>query len=220
MQRTVFTAAVTAVALALFAPSPSQAATGCTLNDPDRDVMRIFPDATAYVTDFIAVSERGGDDLTERIEAQLGDTLDAVFEAADVPYAYYTVLDEDEVVGRVHGVNQKGMFGGMQLILATDPEGRIVDFYYQKLSSPEAGKFRNASFTDLFTGLTLEDLLAGHEQSESDTAVSPMAAIEDPSKESGEDFYATLRGLRKNLILLHEFLLTPESAPDTEDNDE
>jgi hypothetical protein len=31
--------------------------------------------------------------------------------------------------------------------------------------------------------------------------------IGDPSKESTQDFEATLRGLKKNLILLNEFML-------------
>jgi hypothetical protein len=217
------TTAIVAVTLALVAPLQATAAVGCTLNEPDRDIMRIFPDATSYVTDFIAISERGGDSLAARIEAQLGDELSGKFEALDVPYAYYTVLGDGEVIGRIHGVNQKGMFGGMQLILATDPDGAILDFYYQKLASPEAGKFRADAFTEQFIGLTLGDFVADRDaEDEHDNANSgrvdtgsarpapdSVAGIEDPSAESAEDFEATLRGLRKNLILLHELVLRP-----------
>jgi hypothetical protein len=198
------------IALAMITSPVAHAAVGCTLNDSDRDIMRVFPDATSYKTEFIAISERGGDSLAARIEAELGDALDPVFEALDVPYAYYTVLKGQEVIGRMHGVNQRGTFGGMQLILATDPDGVIVDFYYQKLSSPEAKRFRANEFTEQFRGLALADFLRRNEMDGPGAGPSPIAAIEDPSRESGEDFVATLRGLTKNLILLREFVLKTE----------
>ena len=43
------------------------------------------------------------------------------------------------------------------LILATDLEGVIVDFYYQKISSPEAKIFRDKKFTKQFKGLSILD---------------------------------------------------------------
>jgi len=212
-------AVATVLVVALLAPAPAQAATGCTLNDPDRDIMRIFPGATSYTTEFIAISDRGGDSLATAIEAELGDTLDPAFEALDVPYAYYTVLKGKEVIGRVHGVNQKGTFGGMQLIIATDPDGVIVDFYYQKLSSPEAKAFRADAFTEQFTGLTLTDFLTREEPVEPEGGPNPVAAIEDPSQESSGDFAATLRGVTKNLLLLRGFMLKAEPA-DAADKEE
>jgi len=179
-----------------------RAAVGCTLNDPDRDIMRICPEATNYATDFISIEERGGEPLYLRIEERLGDELDDVYEAPDVAYAYYTVLEGEELMGRVHGVNQKGMFGGMQLILATDPDGVIVDFYYQRLSSPEAARFTDETFTKQFIGLTLLDLQGGASPGRE---IGRVAA--DPSENSAGDFEATMRGVRKNLIMLDEFML-------------
>lgn len=177
-------------------PGVSFGAVGCTLNDPDRDIRRIFPEATGYKTEFITIEERGGAGLMKRIEERLGDKLDNVFETVDVPYAYYTVLKGKEVIGRVHGVNQKGTYGGMQLIIATDMEGVVVDFYYQKLSSPEAKTFRGKEFTGQFKGLCLSDFPDG-----------VAKRIKDPSQKSADDFKATLRGIKKNLILLDEFKL-------------
>jgi len=189
-------------ALLALSATPLRAAVGCTLNDPDRDIMRIFPEATNYSTDFISIEERGGRPLYLRIEERLGDELDDVYEAPDVAYAYYTVLEGDELIGRVHGVNQKGTFGGMQLILATDPEGVIVDFYYQRLSSPEAVRFTDETFTGQFVGLTLLDLRGGESP---DREIG--REVVDPSVKSAGDFEATVRGVRKNLILLDEFML-------------
>jgi len=120
-----------------------------------------------------------------------------------VPYAYYTVLRGKEKIGYVHGVNQKGMFGGIQIILATDLDGKILSFYYQKLSSPESKLFKKKEFTNKFQGLTLEDFY----NSVSDKKNNPLADIQNPSKNSLDDFKATLRGIKKNLILLDEFYL-------------
>ena len=175
--------------------SVSFAAVGCTLNDPDRDVRRIFPESTGYKTEFITIKERGSEELKHEIEKKLEDTLDLIYETLDTPYAYYTILKGKEIIGRVHGVNQKGMYGGMQIILATDLDGVIIDFYYQKISSPEAGKFRDGSFTEQFIGLELEDFFNNDVLSE----------MKDPSENSTEDFKQTLRGIKKNLILLDKF---------------
>jgi Na+-translocating ferredoxin:NAD+ oxidoreductase RnfG subunit len=173
------------------------AAVGCTLNDPDRDIKRLFPKATNYKTEFITIKERGGKELAEEVEAKLKDKLEPTHESLDVPYAYYTVLREKEVIGYVHGVNQKGMYGGMQLILATDPNGMIIDFYYQKITSPESKKFNDKKFTGQFVGLTLADFYTK----------DLKKSIKDPSKDSAEDYLATLRGIKKNLILHDEFKL-------------
>ena len=186
--------------------APARGAVGCTLNDPDRDIQKLFPGATGYRTSFVTIAERGGKDLAARIEKRLGDRLDPVYEALDVPYAYYTVLKGEAVIGYVHGVNQKGKYGGMQMILATNTEGLLTGFYYQKISSPEAARFRDKAFTGQFVGLRLSDFDRFRSGSEEERAASPVARIKDPSTKSAEDFRATLRGVMKNLILLEELL--------------
>jgi len=172
-------------------------AVGCTLNNPDRDIKRLFPKATNYRTEFITIKDHGGKELAREIEAKLKDKLEPRYERIDVPYAYYTVLRKKETIGYVHGVNQRGTYGGMQLILTTDPNGVIIDFHYQKISSPESKKFRDKKFTKRFKGLTLADFYK----------VEPIKKIKDPSEKSSKDFLATLRGIRKNLILHDEFKL-------------
>jgi hypothetical protein len=172
-------------------------AVGCSLNDPDRDIKRLFPDSTNYKTEFISIQERGGQKLADEIQAKLGDKFEPVYETIDVSYAFYTVLKNDKLLGYVHGVNQKGRFGGMQLVITTDTNGVIADFYYQRLSSPEAKKFRDPAFTKQFIGLSLADFYRH----------KPQTLIKDPTETSNSDFKATLRGLFKNLILMDTFKL-------------
>jgi hypothetical protein len=181
----------------LISPHALWAAVGCTLNNPDRDVRRLFPKATNYKTEFISIKKQNNGQLRREIENKLRDRLDPKYEPNDVPYAYYTVLQDKKPLGYVHGVNQKGTYGGMQLILATDPEGKILDFYYQKITSPESRNFRDKEFCQQFVGLTLKDFYLR----------DLKKIIKDPSKKNGKDFQATLRGLKKNLILLDEFKL-------------
>jgi len=185
----------------IFTAGSSYAAIGCTLNDPDRDIKKLFPRSTGYKTDFITIQERGGEKLKKEVEEKLGDTFDPVYESLDVPYSYYTVLKGKETVGYVHGVNQKGIYGTIQIILATDTSGKIIGFYYQKISSPEAVKFEGNTFTGQFIGLNLNDFYKSNEPG------GRVAAIKDPTDKNHEDFEATIRGTKKNLILLDTFIL-------------
>lgn len=194
-------ASLAVISLIIFSCGISFAAIGCTLNDPDRDIQKLFPQSTGYKTDFITIQERGGEKLKKEVEEKLGDTFDPLYESLDVPYSYYTVLKEKDIIGYVHGVNQKGIYGTIQIILATDPDGKIIGFYYQKISSPEADKFRDKTFTDQFLGLTLADFYKSSDPN------GRVAAIKDPTEKNHEDFKATIRGTKKNLILLDTFLL-------------
>ncbi|MCX5705705.1 MAG: hypothetical protein NTZ92_06595 [Candidatus Omnitrophica bacterium] len=192
--KNIFKALMIFMVLVLFAQA-AYAAVGCSLTDPDRDVKRIFPASTGYKTTFITIKERGGEVLKKQIEEKFQDKFEPVYESIEVPYAFYTVLKGKEPIGYIHGVNQKGKFGGMQLIVAIDLNGKIVSFYYQKMSSPEAGKFMDNKFTSKFNGLTLDDLMKSN------------FSINDPSAKSSEDFRATIRGLKKNMLLINTLLL-------------
>ncbi len=132
-------------------------AVGCDLNDPDRDVARIFPESTGYKALYVSVQQQGGEKLLATIEAELGDKFHGLYETIDNPYTIYEIYVKNKKVGYIHGVNQKGQFGGIQVFLALDIEGRIKAFYIQKMTSQYAGKLRDAKFGRQFIGLTLKD---------------------------------------------------------------
>lgn len=185
--------------------SNSFAAVGCSLDDPDRDVKRLFPESSGYLTKFLTLKEIGGAVLQNKVEEKLGDKFDPVYEDLEVPYAYYTVLKGKDPIGYIHGVNQKGKFGVLQIVIATDLKEKIIAFYYQRISSPEASKFRSSKFTDQFKGLNLEDFYK-YNVLDNKLSSGPVAKIVDYSVSSPEDFRATLRGIKKDLILLNYFL--------------
>lgn len=206
-----------AAAAVLLVPHYAAAIQGCTLKNPDRDVRKLFPLATDYRSHFVSLKDRGGEKKLSWLAERLGDKLDPVYEAADLPYAYYEVLNGEKVIGFVFGVNQKGRYGGMQLILATDTKGAILDFYYQKLSAPDRKAFTNASFTDRFKGLALADFYyyAGYRKLGEKRAEDKVGAIKAPGKSeaTADDFKATIRGLTKALILFDHLWLKDRNEP-------
>ena len=183
------------------------AAVGCDLNDPDRDVRRLFPESTGYKTLYVSITKRGGDELLRKIEARLGDTFKGLFETADVPYTMYEITKGADLVGYIHGVNQKGTYGGLQVFLALDLKGVIRGFYFQKMTSRAAKAFRDPSFGDQFLGLSLEDFYKYDVVTGKEEPSGPVSRIMNPDPASEKDFRAALRATKKNLILADEFLL-------------
>lgn len=185
------------------------AAVGCDLNDPDRDVARLFPESTGYKTFYVSIRQHGGDKLLQKIEAELGDKFHGLYETIDVPYTIYGILAGKKKIGYIHGVNQKGQFGGIQVFLALDLEGRIKAFYIQKMTSQYAAKVRSENFGNQFVGLTLKDF----ERYDVATgkASGKVDEIRNPAPGAESDFLAALRAAKKNLILMKEFVYTPQT---------
>jgi len=200
-------AAALTLAFVLAAGRLLLAAVGCDLNDPDRDVKRLFPDSTGYKTIYVSIAKRGGAELLRRIEDRLGDRFQGLFETADVPFTMYEIYRGDALVGYIHGVNQKGSFGGLQVFLALDLEGTIRSFYFQKLTAKDAKAFRDPAFGRQFEGLSLKDFYGYDVRTGPETAAGPAGRIRNPAPESEADFRAVLRAVKKNLILVDEFLL-------------
>jgi hypothetical protein len=132
-------------------------AVGCDLNDPDRDVARLFPESTGYKTIYTSILKVGGEKLMAKVETRLGDKFRGIYETIDVPYTIYEIYNNKKKIGYIHGVNQKGQFGGIQVFVSLDLEGRIKAFYIQKMTSRYAKALRDAKFGRQFIGLTFKD---------------------------------------------------------------
>lgn len=189
------------------------AAVGCELNDPDRDVRRLFPGATGFKTEYVSVQKAGGAPLLRRIEARLGDRFQGLYETIDVSYTMYRIYKGPELVGYIHGVNQKGRYGGIQVFLSLDLQGTIRAFYFQKLTNQSAARLRDPAFGRQFVGLTLADFDAFDPSSGAIRPGSRLAAVKNPAPDAEDDFKAALRGAKKNLILCQVFLLGKADKP-------
>ncbi len=203
-------AIIVMLAMATLAADPSMAAVGCDLNDPDRDVARLFPDSTGYKTVYVSIiqkdGQKGGQALLEKIEKRLGDRFQGLFETADVPYTIYEILKNGDKIGYIHGVNQKGQFGGIQVFLVLDLQGNVKTLYFQKLTSKAAKTFRDRQFAKQFEGLTLVDFNGYDVVSGKTVSPGKVDRIRNPAPQADQDFKATLRAVKKNLILMDEFV--------------
>lgn len=188
---------------------PAWGAVGCDLNEPDKDVKRLFPGSTGYKTVTLEVRKVGGNQLLAKIEEKLRDNLHGLYETIDEPYTIYRIYANNKQIGYIHGVNQKGIYGGIQIFLALDLNQRIKEFYIQKMSGQYAGKLRDAEFGKQFVGFTLADFEQFDFKSLKGTGRA--AEIKNPAPEAGYDFKYILRGTKKNLILVNEFIaMSPE----------
>ena len=183
------------------------AAVGCDLNDPDRDVARLFPGSSGYKTNYVAIDQKGGPALLAQIEDRLGDKFQGLFETIDVPYTLYEVFKGKDKIGYIHGVNEKGQYGGIQVFLVLDLDGVIKNFYFQKLTSRYGKELRDPKFGEQFLGLTLKDFYNYDVQTGKTKGPSAVERIKNPVPEAQPDFRAALRGTKKNLILVDEFIL-------------
>ena len=198
------TVLISCLLFALAGSNVAWGAVGCDLNDPDRDVARLFPESTGFKTVYVSISQRGGEPMLRRVESRLGDAFHGLYETIDVPYTIYEIYSKKQLIGYIHGVNQKGQFGGIQVFVSLDLKGRIKAFYIQKMTSQYAKAMRDAKFGGQFIGLTIKDfdqydVLTGK-------AAGKIEAIKNPAPEAEVDFKAALRATKKNLILMDEFI--------------
>ncbi|OGK13462.1 MAG: hypothetical protein A2W80_19670 [Candidatus Riflebacteria bacterium GWC2_50_8] len=194
-------------------------AIGCTLSNPAQDLKFLYPEVTSFkeeVREFRSFPD--GQKLYVELKERLGSDLDEIYEAYDTPYTVYTVFKGNDLIGIVHGVNVPGRGGVIQVFLATDPQtGEIINFFFQRLESPEARALKNRDFRKGFTGLTLGDFYK-HDyfaRVEPDNDADRVQNIlkNYAVEKKGPDFAASIRGIRKNLILLDMFIYNRKFEP-------
>lgn len=198
------------VILSLFVvAAPVLAAISCELNYPASDVARLFPESTGFKTTYFSFAKRGGEPLLRKVEARLGG-LPALYAPLDVPYTLYEIYKGTKKIGYVHGVNQKGQFGVLEVFVSLDMDGMIKAFYIQRIAGQWAKKFTSPKFGRQFVGLTLRDFERYDPISGKGTG--KVAAIANPAPEAMTDFFGLLRALKKNLILMDEFFYSVEKT--------
>jgi hypothetical protein len=211
----IFAALLALVAL----PQGAFAAIGCTLSNPAEDIKYLYPEMTTYKEELNEFPKlKDGDELFKGLRERLGSDLDPIYETYETPYTVYSVFKGETKIGIVHGVNVPGKGGVIQVFLSTDPaSGEIKSFFYQRLESPAARELRNKEFRAQFTGLTLADFYKHdyYAAMEPGAKGDRVGAIEPPQLDpSGvADYQASLRGIRKNLILLDYFVYDRKFEP-------
>jgi hypothetical protein len=203
----------------LAVPQQIFAAIGCTLSNPAEDLKYLYPDMTTYKEDLKEFPMlKDGTALFGALRERLGSDLDPIYETYETPYTVYSVFKGQNTIGIVHGVNVPGKGGVIQVFLSLDPKtAEIRRFFFQRLESPAGRQLRSKEFLSQFEGLTLGEFYK-HDYY---AAIGPgakadkVAAIKAPALDpSGRpDYEASLRGIRKNLILLDFFVYERKFEP-------
>jgi hypothetical protein len=203
----------------LATPQQVVGAIGCTLSNPAQDLKYLYPQMTTYKEDLNEFPRlKDGAALFKAFRERLGSDLDPIYETFETPYSVYTVLQGQTRIGIVHGVNVPGKGGVIQVFLSTDPKtAEIRSLFFQRLESPAARQLRSKEFRGQFEGLTLGDFYKHdyYSRVESGAKAGKVAAIKPPGLDpSGRpDYEASLRGIRKNLILLDFFVYGRKFEP-------
>ncbi|MBE3123660.1 MAG: hypothetical protein IMZ65_02525, partial [Planctomycetes bacterium] len=179
-------AMILAAAAVLAAAGRADAAVGCTLSNPARDLKSLYPDMTTYREEVHQLDTmKGGREMFDALKERLGSDLDPVYETFETPYSLYTVFRGEEVIGIVHGVNVPGKGGVIQIFLSMDPKtAEIRQFVFQRLESPAAKALRAKEFRTRFEGLTLADFYKHDYYAAADpgSAKDKVGRIESPVK--------------------------------------
>jgi hypothetical protein len=207
-------------ALGLLAvPQNMLGAIGCTLSNPAEDLKYLYPEMTTYREELYEFPRiKSGAEIFKGLRARLGSDLDAIYETYETPYTVYSVFKGQSKIGVVHGVNVPGKGGVIQVFLSVDPvTAEIRNLFFQRLESPAARQLRSKEFRAQFAGLTLADFYKHDYYAAIDPAAKTdrFAAIKPPEIDAAgkPDYDASLRGVRKNLILLDFFVFGRRFEP-------
>lgn len=205
--------------MALLLPNMVWGAIGCTLSNPAEDLKYLYPEMTTFKEDLKEFPRlKDGTELFKGLKARLGSDMDAIYETYETPYTVYSVFKGTVKIGIVHGVNVPGKGGVIQVFLSLDPaSGAIRSFFYQRLESPAAKQLRAKEFRAQFNGLTLADFYKHdyYAAAEPGAKADKVGAIKAPAIDPGgqADYQSSLRGVRKNLILLDFFVYGKRFEP-------
>lgn len=201
------------------APERLDAAIGCTLSNPAEDLKYLYPEMTSFKEDLYELPRlKGGADIFRGLKARLGSDLDPIYETYETPYTVYSVFKGTTKIGVVHGVNVPGKGGVIQVFLSLDPAtAEIKSFFFQRLESPAARQLRSKEFRTQFAGLNLGDFYKHdyYAAVEPGSKADKLAAIKPPTLDASgrPDYEASVRGVRKNLVLLDTFVFGRRFEP-------
>ena len=193
-------------------PQRAWSAIGCTLSNPAEDLKYLYPEMTTFKEDLKEFTRLiDGVALFDAMKDRLGSDLDPIYETYETPYTIYSVFKDAKKIGIVHGVNVPGKGGVIQVFLSMDPvTSEIRKFFFQRLESSAASQLRSKTFRDQFEKMTLADFYKHDYYAAVDPSASAdkLAQLKSPVLDDAArpDYIASLRGIRKNLILLDFFV--------------
>lgn len=143
----------------------------CIWRNPERTMMRIFPDAKDYKTITKKISEEDLTVIEERAGALLPGQKDA--------FQYYELFGKDNAsLGYIFASTQKGEYGAIEFVFGVNTKGEIIGIYIQR-SRERDKEFKKKEFLDLFIGKTISEV----DELEFTETIGTLAVISGLKKE-------------------------------------
>lgn len=144
------------ILLLMLVPQRQAFADVCVWRDPDRTMNKLFPEAQDYLT----VTKKMTPEVISRIEKQLGSKLDDSEKAEFNFYDIKAIEDGKSVsLGAVMALAGKGDYGAIEIVIGTDPDGKIRGIYIQRSREKANKAIKSDAFLNQFIGRTAEDPL-------------------------------------------------------------
>jgi len=121
----------------------------CIWRNPERTMVRIFPEALDYKT----INKKITLENLKAIEAKAGTLLAGQREL----FQYYELMANENSLGYILTSTQKGEYGAIEFVFGIDKEGTIIALYIQR-SRERDKEFKKKAFLDAFIGKNLEGI--------------------------------------------------------------
>ena len=121
----------------------------CIWRNPERTMVRIFPEALDYKT----INKKITSQKLKEIEEKAGKLLAGQREL----FQYYELMTNETSLGYILTSTQKGEYGAIEFVFGIDKAGTIISIYIQR-SRERDREFKEKAFLDQFIGKNLNDI--------------------------------------------------------------
>ena len=138
----------------------------CVWRDPERTMIKLFPEAKDYKTEVYKLEP----DQIDHIEALAGEQLQATEKKE---YNIYAITADDHVIGWVLALAGTGKYGVIETVVGMNADHSIRGVYLQRVRERKHKALKSDEFLGQFRGKTQKDALD----------INPVAGAETASTE-------------------------------------
>lgn len=120
----------------------------CIWRFPDKDIQKLFPQATGYKTEIVTYNEK----QRAVIEKELGSKLDD----DETQFNFYRILKDTIPIGLVLTHSAKGQYGAIEVVIGLNNEGEIIGLLIQRDRERLSKELRARKFLGQFIGKTVK----------------------------------------------------------------
>lgn len=142
----------------------------CVWRDPERTMVRLFPQAQDYRTRTYKLDASH----ISRIEALIGEPLDATEKHE---FSIYVITAEQRVLGWVLALAGRGEYGTIETVIGLEPDHRIRGVYLQRIRERARNALQSDAFLGQFKGKGIKDSLNITPVAEAPAASAEIARV-------------------------------------------